>query len=82
MSFQLNPETVKRIRRFREIKRGYYSFIFLSALMVVSLFGPLLVLLQESRDKCANLLSLPVDGLSFRIFPGLDKLPRTSTHQI
>ena len=43
MSFQLNPETVKRFRRFREIKRGYYSFIFLSVLMVVSLFGPLLV---------------------------------------
>lgn len=43
MSFQLNPQTVKRIRRFREIKRGYYSFIFLSALLVVSLAAPLLV---------------------------------------
>lgn len=43
MSFQLNPQTIKRIRRFREIKRGYYSFIFLSVLLVVGLFGPLLV---------------------------------------
>lgn len=43
MKFQLNPQTVKRIRRFRQIKRGYYSFVFLSALLVVSLFGPLLI---------------------------------------
>lgn len=40
---QLNPQTIKRLRRFREIKRGYYSFIFLAAVMVISLFGQLLV---------------------------------------
>lgn len=43
MKFRLNPQTVKRLRRFREIKRGYYSFIFLSTVLVVSLFGQLLV---------------------------------------
>lgn len=43
MRLQLNPQTVKRLRRFREIKRGYYSFIILSTLLVLTLFGPLLV---------------------------------------
>lgn len=43
MKFQLNPQTVKRLRRFREIKRGYYSFLFLSAVLITGLFGPLLV---------------------------------------
>ncbi|HKI74523.1 MAG TPA: hypothetical protein VJ998_07765, partial [Pseudomonadales bacterium] len=53
--FRLNPQTVKRIRRFREIKRGYYSFIILSTLLVVSLFGQLLIsnraLIVSYQDK-------------------------------
>jgi microcin C transport system permease protein len=41
--FRLNPQTEKKLRRFREIKRGYYSFLILAALLVVSLFGELLI---------------------------------------
>lgn len=43
MMFRLNPQTQKKLRRFREIKRGYYSFIFLFSLMIVSLFGEVLI---------------------------------------
>jgi len=41
--FTLNPQTRKKLRRFREIKRGYYSFLFLSLFLILSLFGELLV---------------------------------------
>lgn len=41
--FRLNPQTVKKLRRFREIKRGYYSFIILTSVMVISLAGELLI---------------------------------------
>lgn len=41
--FELNPQTVKRLRRFREIKRGYYSFLFLVGLLVLLCFGELLI---------------------------------------
>ena len=43
MTLNLNPQTLKRIRRFREIKRGYYSFLFLLGLLVLLSFGELLV---------------------------------------
>lgn len=43
MIFQFTPQTIKRIRRFREIKRGYYSFLFLASVLIVSLFGQLLI---------------------------------------
>jgi microcin C transport system permease protein len=41
--FQLNPQTSKKLRRFREIKRGYYSFLLLVGLMLLSGIGELLV---------------------------------------
>lgn len=40
---RLNPQTLKKLRRFREIKRGYYSFLLLVTILVLSLFGELLV---------------------------------------
>lgn len=40
---QLNPQTLKKLRRFREIKRGYYSFLILAGLLLVLAFGELLV---------------------------------------
>lgn len=49
--FQLNPQTLKRLRRFREIKRGYYSFLFLVGLLVVVSLGELLV---NSRALVVN----------------------------
>jgi microcin C transport system permease protein len=41
--FNLNPETLKKIRRFRQIKRGYYSFLTLMFLVLLFLVGELLI---------------------------------------
>lgn len=41
--FQLNPQTRKKLRRFRHIRRGYYSFLVLLGLSVLLAFGELLV---------------------------------------
>ena len=40
---QLNPVTLKKLKRFKSIKRGYYSFIIFSALVIISLLAELLV---------------------------------------
>jgi microcin C transport system permease protein len=40
---KFNPQTLKKLRRFRAIKRGYYSFLFLCGLLLLSLVGELLV---------------------------------------
>lgn len=40
---QLNPETLKKIRRFRQIKRGYYSFLILMFLVGLFAVGELLI---------------------------------------
>ena len=40
---RLNPLTLKKIRRFRSIKRGYWSFVALIVLYLISLFGELFV---------------------------------------
>jgi microcin C transport system permease protein len=40
---QLNPETLKKIRRFRQIKRGYYSFLILMFLVGLFAIGELLI---------------------------------------
>lgn len=41
--FTLNPQTRLKLRRFREIRRGYWSFLALVALLVLSLAGEMLV---------------------------------------
>jgi len=40
---RLNPQTIKQWRRFRRIKRGYYSLIVLIALLIMTLLAELLV---------------------------------------
>jgi microcin C transport system permease protein len=40
---KINPLTIKQFRRFRTIKRGYYSFIILVILIFISIFAELLV---------------------------------------
>jgi microcin C transport system permease protein len=40
---QLSPQTLKQWRRFRSIKRGYYSFLVIIALLLVSVFAELLI---------------------------------------
>ena len=39
--FNLNPQTLKKIRRFRQIKRGYYSFIGICILLFAVMIGEL-----------------------------------------
>ena len=43
MLAKLNPQTRKKLVRFREIKRGYYSFLLLAGLLVLLAAGELLV---------------------------------------
>ncbi|MBW1984690.1 MAG: ABC transporter permease, partial [Deltaproteobacteria bacterium] len=40
---KLNPLTLKKIRRFKTIKRGYYAFIIFAVMISVSLFAELLI---------------------------------------
>jgi microcin C transport system permease protein len=41
--FELHPLTVKKLRRFRAIRRGYWSFVALVVMLGISLFGELFV---------------------------------------
>ena len=41
--FKPNPLTQKKLARFRSIRRGYWSFLILMALLVVTVFGKLLI---------------------------------------
>ena len=43
MTWKLNPQTVRKLKRFRSIKRGYWSFITITVAMLISLFGELLI---------------------------------------
>lgn len=43
---RLDPITKRRFARFRRIRRGYYSFLILTAAIILSIFAPLLA---ESR---------------------------------
>ena len=39
----LNPQTLKRVRRFKSIKRGYYSFLLFVLLLLIALFAEVLI---------------------------------------
>ncbi len=41
--FNLNPQTVKQLTRFRSIKRGYYSAVLLLVLLILCAIGELLI---------------------------------------
>ena len=41
--FKLNPLTIEQLKRFKSIKRGYYSFLILCFLILFSLLGELFV---------------------------------------
>lgn len=43
LPIEVNPLTSRKLKRFREIKRGYYSFLVLLVLAVLSLFSELFV---------------------------------------
>ena len=40
---KLNPLTIKKIKRFKSIKRGYYSFIIFAVMILISLFAEMLI---------------------------------------
>ncbi len=40
---KVSPLTQKKIRHFKEIKRGYWSFVALSIMLILSLFAELLI---------------------------------------
>lgn len=40
---RINPQTLRKLRRFRQIRRGYWSFLVLLAVFMLSLAGELLV---------------------------------------
>ena len=40
---KLNPLTIKKIRRFKSIRRGYYSFVVILSMILVSFFAELFV---------------------------------------
>lgn len=43
MIFKMDPLTQRKFRRFKEIKRGYWSFLILSTLLLLSIFAEMLV---------------------------------------
>ncbi|KHT64917.1 peptide ABC transporter permease [Photobacterium gaetbulicola] len=56
----LNPLTRKKIKRFKQIKRGYWSFLLLSALLLLSLFADLLINSKALVVKYDGQYSFPV----------------------
>jgi microcin C transport system permease protein len=40
---RLNPLTLRKLKRFREIRRGYYSFLILIGLLVLSAASELII---------------------------------------
>lgn len=38
-----NPLTAKKLEQFHQIKRGYYSFVILAGLLLMTMFGPMII---------------------------------------
>ncbi|MDN3613175.1 ABC transporter permease subunit [Vibrio kagoshimensis] len=58
--FQLTPLTLKKVKHFKEIKRGYWSLIILSTLILLSLFAEVLVNSKALVVKQNNQWFFPV----------------------
>ena len=69
MNLRLNPQTIKKLRRFRQIKRGYYSFVILSLFLILCLFGELLVNNRAVAVKYEGEFYFPTYGA---FHPGTD----------
>jgi microcin C transport system permease protein len=67
--FRISPQTRKRLVRFREIKRGYYSFLLLAGLLVILGAGELLVNSRALVVKYEGELYFPTYGA---FHPGTD----------
>jgi microcin C transport system permease protein len=71
MAWTLDPVTRKRLQRFRQIRRGWWSFLILTAAVVLSVFAPFLA---ESRA-----LVVSYQGQWF--FPTFQHLPMSTFGQ-
>jgi microcin C transport system permease protein len=60
MKIQINPLTRKKIKSFKEIKRGYWSFLILATLLIMSLFAEFLVNSKALLVKYEGELFFPV----------------------
>jgi microcin C transport system permease protein len=67
--FKINPQTAKKLQRFRQIKRGYYSFLMLAGLIVLLSFGELLINSRALIVSYEGDLYLPTYG---DFHPGTD----------
>ena len=81
--FALNPDTVKQLKRFRSIKRGYYSAIALAVALVLSFGAELLVNSRALLVSYQGDLFFPTYGdvIPGRIF-GLDYDYETDYHEL
>ena len=60
--FQINPLTRKKLARFRSIKRGYWSFLILVSLYLLSLAGELFVNNRALLVSYNNEIFFPIYG--------------------
>jgi microcin C transport system permease protein len=60
--FRLNPNTRRKLQRFRSIKRGYYSFLTLVFFVFLAALGPLLVSNRALVVSCDGKLYFPTFG--------------------
>ena len=59
---KLNPVTLKKLKRFKSIKRGYYSFIIFTTLVLLSLLAELLVNSRALMVSYQGQLHFPTYG--------------------
>jgi len=64
---KLSPLTLKKIRHFKSIKRGYYSFVIIMVMILLSFFGELLVNKRALVVCYENEFYFPIYG---NIIPG------------
>ena len=75
-----NPVTVQKLRRFRSISRGFWSFVIISAMILISFFAELfinsraLVVSYEGKWYFPTYGEM-IPGTTF----GLDRLRRSTT---
>ena len=65
---KLDPITRRRFARFRQIKRGYYSFLILLVAIVLSIFAPFLAELLDDDYAAVRYIA----GKSLQQLPGYE----------
>ncbi|MFO7751628.1 MAG: ABC transporter permease subunit [Desulfobacteraceae bacterium] len=59
---RFTPETTRKLKRFRSIRRGYYSFLILMVMLVLSMFAELFINSRALLVKYDGRLFFPVYG--------------------